>query len=108
MGDAEIGLVEFVDDHLANFLCAANKHADCSAPTKTWFGLRLQWVAPFRSGQFVNIRWPRAGGQARRIFLKSRRRGYSQMSFMGMIGLSTGHFFPRPAVCPTLLQLAAL
>gem|GEM_PF-5752544 len=38
---------------------------------------------------------------------KSRRRGYNQISLMGMICLWVGHFLPRPVVFPTGIQLAA-
>ena len=35
-------------------------------------------------------------------------RGYSQISLMGTLILPGGPSFPRPLVCPTLIQLAAL
>ena len=35
-------------------------------------------------------------------------RGYNQMSLMGRIGRWTRDFLPRPVVCPTRIQLAAL
>ena len=39
---------------------------------------------------------------------KSLRNGYSQMSLIGMIWWWTEDFLPRPVVCPTCTQLAAL
>ncbi len=36
------------------------------------------------------------------------RRGYTQISLMGTLIFPGGPSFPRPLVCPTLIQLAAL